>query len=167
MTNTFTYVKDSILFSKKTYIYLGQMESTSQTSDLDPVWSIHTHDREITICTGRNGQIVMSAMVEGATKNQAQFVYQGKITNGGFDGTKSTWAFVDYDGQRYDWVASMMQNCWKLENADRKVIAQYIGLSRDMRVKGTLALQAKVSETLIALIHLSAKLLKYSETSRR
>ncbi|KAJ1663304.1 hypothetical protein IW140_005155 [Coemansia sp. RSA 1813] len=167
MSNTFTYVKDSILFSKKTHIYLGQMESSSQTSNIDPVWTIHAHDREITICTGRNGHVVMSAIMEGVNKNLAQFNYQGKVTNGGFDGTKSTWAFVDFDGKRYDWVASMMQNCWKLEDSEGKVVAQYIGMSRDMRVKGTLALQAKVSETLIGLIHLSSKMLKYSETSRR
>ncbi|KAJ2402190.1 hypothetical protein GGI23_000883 [Coemansia sp. RSA 2559] len=167
MTNAFTYVKDSILFNKKTYIYLGQIESVSQTSNLDPVWTIHSHDREIRICTGRNGHAIMAATLEGASRALAQFTYEGKITSGGFDGTKSTWAFVDFDGKRYDWVASMMQDCWKLEDAEGRVVAQYIGRSRDMKVRGTLSLQAKVSETLIALIHLSAKMLKYSESARR
>ncbi|KAJ1904784.1 hypothetical protein LPJ81_002288 [Coemansia sp. IMI 209127] len=167
MTNTFTYVKDSILFNKKTYIYLGQIEAVSQTSNLDPVWTIHSHDRETRICSGRSGHVIMAATIEGASKTLAQFAYEGKLTNGGFDDATSTWAFVDFDGKRYDWMASMMQDCWKLENAEGKVVAQYIGRSRDMKVKGTLSLQAKVSETLIALIHLSAKMLKYSESVKR
>ncbi|KAI9505893.1 hypothetical protein GGI25_001485 [Coemansia spiralis] len=164
MTNTFTYVKESYVFNKRTFIYPGQLESSAQAAELEPVWTVQVHDREASICNNRRGPIIMTAVMEGARKDLAQFSYHGKMTNGGFDGTRSTWAFIDFDGKRYDWVASMMQDCWKLEDSDGKMVAQYIGMSRDMKVKGTVAFHTKVSESLIALIHLSARLLKYSDS---
>ncbi|KAJ1754625.1 hypothetical protein LPJ77_001129 [Coemansia sp. RSA 2523] len=162
MTISFTYVKESYLFNKKTFIYPGLIESSKQADDLTPIWTIQVTDREASICQGRAGQPVMSSIIEGVHKDLAQFTYQGKLTNGGFDGTRSTWAFIDFDGQRYDWMAGMMQNCWKLEDAQGATIAQYIGMSRDYKIRGTLVLQAKVNEALIALIHLTTKMLRYN-----
>ncbi|PIA13166.1 hypothetical protein COEREDRAFT_83685 [Coemansia reversa NRRL 1564] len=106
----------------------------------------------------------MTAVIDSSKKESAQFLYQGKTTTGGFDPVRSTWAFVNFDGARYDWVAGMMQNCWKLEDIDGKTIAQYIGMSCDRKIRGTVVLHAKVSESLIVLIHLSARLLKYAES---
>ncbi|KAJ2720790.1 hypothetical protein GGI07_004394 [Coemansia sp. Benny D115] len=163
MTISFTYVNESYIFSKRTFIYPGMLESSSQADELEPVWTMRsTGDRDYTMCTGRSGTSVMTARMEGQRKDLAQFNYQGKLTSGGFDGTKSTWAFIDFEGKRYDWLAGMMQNCWKLEDDKGQIVAQYIGMSRDYKVKGTVTFLIKVNEALIALILLSTKMLKYA-----
>ncbi|KAJ1724925.1 hypothetical protein LPJ53_000851 [Coemansia erecta] len=167
MPISFTYVKESFIFSKRTFIYPGMLESGVQADDLEPVWTMHVSERDSTLAMGRNGQIVMSARMEGHRKDLAQFNYQGKLTSGGFDGTKLTWAFIDFDGKRYDWVAGIMQNCWKLEDDAGQIVANYIGMSRDFKVKGTVTFQIKVSEALIALVILSTRMLKYADASLR
>ncbi|KAJ1845489.1 hypothetical protein LPJ73_004835 [Coemansia sp. RSA 2703] len=167
MPISFTYVKDAYLFSKRTFIYPGMLESGAQADDLEPVWTMQAADRESALIMGRNGQKVMTARMEGHRKDLAQFNYQGKLTSGGFDGTKLTWAFIDFEGKRYDWVAGIMQNCWKLEDSTGQVVASYIGMSRDFKVKGTVTFQTKVNEALIALIILSTKMLKYADASLR
>ncbi|KAJ2310447.1 hypothetical protein IWW54_003182 [Coemansia sp. RSA 2705] len=164
MTISFTYVREAYLFNKKTFIYPGLIETSSQAADLTPIWTIHVVDREASICQGRSGAPIMSSIIEGARKDLAQFSYQGRLTNGGLDSAKSTWAFIDFDGHRYDWMAGMMQNCWKLEDSEGRLVAQYIGMSRDYKIRGSLVLHAKVNESLIALIHLTTKLLRYADT---
>ncbi|KAI7824443.1 hypothetical protein BX661DRAFT_172280 [Kickxella alabastrina] len=165
MTISFTYVKESYLFSKRTFIFPGMLESSSQASNLEPVWTMQTQDRDSTMCAGRDGPSIMSARMEGHRRDLAQFTYQGKMTSGGFDGTKSTWTFIDFDGKRYDWIAGMMQNCWKLEDESGQTVAQYIGMSRDYKVKGTVNFHTKVNEALIALIILSTRMLKYDNSN--
>ncbi|KAJ1746530.1 hypothetical protein LPJ79_005826 [Coemansia sp. RSA 1821] len=162
MTISFTYIKESYLFNKRTFVYPGLIETSSQAEDLTPIWTIKVHEREASICQGRSGASVMTSIIEGANKDLVQFKYNNKLTNGGFDGTKSTWAFIDFDGQRFDWIAGMMQDCWKLEDSKGTLVAQFMGLSRDYKIRGSLVLHAKVSESQIALIHLSTKMLKYS-----
>ncbi|KAJ2461362.1 hypothetical protein GGF42_000235 [Coemansia sp. RSA 2424] len=166
MTASFTYVKESYLFNKKTLIYHGMLESSSQATDLEPVWSMHIGDSTGSLNSGRSGAVIMTTTIDRVKKDQAQFAYQGKMTNGGFDSTKSTWVFHDFDGRRYEWMAGIMQNCWKLEDSDGHVVAQYIGMSRDYKVKGTLTFQSKVNESLIALILLTTKLINYDAASK-
>ncbi|KAJ2687078.1 hypothetical protein IWW39_003202 [Coemansia spiralis] len=89
------------------------------------------------------------------------------MTNGGFDAGRSTWAFHDFDGKRYDWMAGIMQNCWKLEDSDGRVVAQFIGMSRDYKVKATLTFMTKVNESLISLVLLTTKLINYDEATKR
>ncbi|KAJ2004141.1 hypothetical protein H4R26_002676 [Coemansia thaxteri] len=166
MTVSFTYVKESYFLNKKTLVYHGMLESSSQTSDLEPVWSMHVTDHEASLSTGRNGSVIMTAAMDSARKDRAQFAYQGKMTNGGFDGTRSTWAFHDFEGHRYDWVAGIMQNCWKLEDSEGKTVAQYIGMARDYKVRGTLSFMTKVNESLISLVLLTTKLINYDVATK-
>ncbi|KAJ1643612.1 hypothetical protein J3B02_000379 [Coemansia erecta] len=165
MPISFTYVKESYIFSKRTFIYPGMLESGVQADDLEPVWTMQISEREATLCQGRNGTPIMTARMEGHRKDLAQFSYQGKVSSGGFDGTKLTWAFIDFEGRRYDWMAGIMQNCWKLEDDKGQTVANYIGMSRDFKVKGTVTFHTKVNESLIALIILSTRMLKYADAN--
>ncbi|KAJ2741351.1 hypothetical protein GGI20_005246 [Coemansia sp. BCRC 34301] len=166
MSASFTYVKESYLFNKKTLVYHGMLECSSQATGLEPVWSMHMGDNMASLNSGRNGALIMTATTDRIKRDQAQFSYQGKMTNGGFDANKSTWAFYDFDGKRYEWIAGIMQNCWKLEDPEGQVVAQYIGMSRDYKVKGTLNFQSKVNESLIALVLLTTRLINYDAASK-
>ncbi|KAJ2749421.1 hypothetical protein GGI19_005667 [Coemansia pectinata] len=146
-------------------------EASSQQVELyavsGPASDVDSANNIASLNAGRQGAVIMTATIDRVRKDQAQFTYQGKMTNGGFDVTKSTWAFHDFDGKRYDWMAGIMQNCWKLEDSEGHVVAQYIGMSRDYKVKATLSFQTKVSESLISLVLLTTKLINYEEASRR
>ncbi|KAJ2910571.1 hypothetical protein GGI21_000741 [Coemansia aciculifera] len=166
MSAQFTYVKESYLFNKKTLVYHGMLESSSQAAGIEPVWSMHMGDNVASLNAGRNGAVIMTATTDRIRKDQAQFSYQGKMTNGGFDVDKSTWSFHDFDGKRYEWIAGIMQNCWKLEDSEGNVVAQYIGMSRDYKVKGTLNFQSKASESLFSLVLLTTKLINYDAASK-
>ncbi|KAJ2783564.1 hypothetical protein H4R18_001617 [Coemansia javaensis] len=173
MAVSFTYIKDAYLFSKRTLVYPGLVETVAQAGELAPIWTVERADgRAYALHRSGSGGgpvvVVMTMQAEGARRDQARFGYRGQTMAGGFDLARLTWAFVGFDGRRYDWVAGMMQHCWKLEDDQGATIAQYIGMAPDYKIRGSVSVYIeKVTEALIALIHLSATLLRYAPRDAR